>query len=187
LSGVGEQPEPSTAAVTSAMAAGDENAVETFYRRYFDRLYAMARRASGRDEAFCLDVVQESVLRVLRTVKAVDSEAKLVAWLKLVVRTTAYDLLKSESRRRRREALVAVGPGDVSETIEPDEDRLTWLRNHIERMDGDVARAMDLRYARGWGLARIARALGISIGTVDGRLRRAIGKLRSAAREVEDD
>src|SRR5690349_21207024 len=91
------------AALTSAMAAGDGVAIEAFYRAHFNRLYREARRSTGRDESFCLDVVQESVLRIVRTVRRVESEPQLVAWLKLVVRTTAYDLLRAEMRRRRRE------------------------------------------------------------------------------------
>ena len=37
--------------LTAAMAAGDGPAVESFYRQYFGRLYAWARRATRRDEA----------------------------------------------------------------------------------------------------------------------------------------
>lgn len=169
------------AAMTAGMAAGDEQAVELFYRRYFDRLYAMARRASGRDEAFCLDTVQESVLRILRNVRRVNEERQLLAWLGLVVRTAAYDLLKSETRRRRRESVVAVGADAVAQTGESDEERIGWLGEQIAQMDPALARAIDLRYSRGWTLARVASALGISIGSVDGRLRRALRTLRSMA------
>jgi len=102
--------------LTGAMAAGDEQAVEEFYRAYFPWLYQKARRATGRDEAFCLDVVQESVLRILRCVRPVEAEGPFRAWLRLVVQSTAYDLLKSESRRARREAIVAVaGNGHAPE------------------------------------------------------------------------
>jgi RNA polymerase sigma factor (sigma-70 family) len=173
------------AAMTAGLAAGDEQAVELFYRRYFDRMYGMARRASGRDESFCLDVVQESVLRVLRNVRRVSEEGQLAAWLGLVERTTAYDLLKSENRRRRREAMVAVGADAVAATAESDEERIVWLGEQIARMDPALARAIDLRYSRGWTLAHVASALGISIGSVDGRLRRALRTLRSIA-EVDD-
>src|SRR3954465_16051831 len=97
--------------LTEAMSAGDARAVEAFYRKYFQFLYHTAQKVTGRDESFCLDVVQDTVLRVIRTVRRVDSEARLFAWLRLVVRTTAFDLLKNESRRRRRETAVAVVVG----------------------------------------------------------------------------
>ena len=86
------------------MAAGDSRAVEAFYRQYFDWIFGQARRVSGRDESFCLDVVQESVLRVIRTVRPIGSEGQFRAWLQLVVRTTALDLMRSERRRGKRES-----------------------------------------------------------------------------------
>src|SRR3954471_16462602 len=87
--------------LTAGMAAGDAKAVESFYRRYFDWLYAQARRATRRDEAFCLDVVQDAVLRIVRTIRRVSTESELRAWLRLVVQTTALDRLRCERRRQK--------------------------------------------------------------------------------------
>ena len=179
--------------LTAAMAAGDPAAVEAFYRRYFDRLYAWARQATRRDEAFCLDVVQDAVLRVVRTVRPAAGEAQLVAWLKLVVRTTAYDHLKAERRRAKRHeaAVTATVPpyaaGDPATAVSDDGDaaeqaeRLRWLRAQLDAMDPHLARLIDLRFARRWTLARIGELVGVSAGTVDGRLRRALAKLRRLA------
>ena len=91
---------PETIALTTSMAAGDGEAVGRFYLHYFDALCREARRATRRDEAFCLDVVQESVLRVIRNVRAIESPAQFEAWLRLVVRTCALDLLRREIRAR---------------------------------------------------------------------------------------
>ena len=55
------------------MTAGNAKAVETFYSQYFDFLYHHARRATRRDEAFCLDVVQDAVIRIMRTIRRVES------------------------------------------------------------------------------------------------------------------
>src|SRR4051812_41933319 len=153
------------------MAAGNAGSIETFYSQYFDFLYQHARRATRRDEAFCLDVVQDSVIRIMRTIRRVDSEAQLRAWLGLVVRTTAYDLLKAERRRGVREAvLVPAGVDDAN----ADEDQLEQLRTEIFRLDPLLVRMIELRFERQWTLARIAGQLGLSVGTIDGRLRRAL-------------
>jgi len=163
------------------MAAGDAAAVEVFYRRYFPSLYTQAQRATRRDEAFCLDVVQESVLRIIRSIRPVASEAQLMAWLQLVVRTTAYDLLRAERRRRVREALVPVGaPADPA----PDVEQLAWLKDQIERLDPQLVHLIELRFTHQWTLARMAECLGLPLGTIDGRLRRALGQLRQRARET---
>ena len=174
--------------LTAAMAAGDARAIEAFYRQYFELMYRHACNITRRDESFCLDVVQDAVLRVIRTVRRAGSEAQLAAWLRLVTQTAAYDLLKSESRRRKRETLVAlpVGPTGASAEAPFDEDRIAWLRQEISSLDPQIARMIELRYQKQWTLARIAESLGIPIGTVDGRLRRALRLLRSRAQRSND-
>jgi len=174
-----------TAALTAGLAAGEPAAVEAFYRAWFARLYEWARRATGRDEAFCLDVVQEAVLRVVRTVRSVDSPARFAAWLKLVVRTTAYDALKKERRGRGAAARWAptAPPGDPADAVADDE-RLAWLKRELDAADADLARLIELRYRDGWTLDRIARAAGLTTGGVDGRLRRALAVLRERAAEA---
>jgi RNA polymerase sigma factor (sigma-70 family) len=176
--------------LTAAMAAGDRRAVEQFYRQYFDLMYSHAYSITRRDEAFCLDVVQDAVLRVVRTVRRVESEAQLAAWLRLVTQTAAYDRLKSESRRKRRETLIAVA-ADARESPAPrddcDEVRLAWLRRELDSLDPQIAQMIEMRYQRRWTLARMAAALGLSIGTVDGRLRRVLAELRTRAKGLNDE
>lgn len=175
--------------LTAAMAAGEARAVEAFYRQYFDTMYRHACTLTRRDEAFCLDVVQDAVLRVIRTVRPVNSEAQFASWLRLVTQTAAYDLLKAESRRRRREALVALTADAAGQSPETpfDEEQFARLREQIASMDPRLARMIELRYEGGWTLARIAEAMGLSIGTVDGRLRRALRDLRTRGGRCDDE
>lgn len=177
------------ASLTARMAAGDVAAVEQFYRDYFDRLYGWARQFTRRDEAFCLDVVQDATLRIVRNVRPVDAEPPFVAWLRLVVQTTAYDLLKASARRATREQAAA-----TAERVECSADdqasqreRFDWLRAQLDAMDPALARMIDLRFSTGWTLARIGRLFGLSAGSVDGKLRRALAALRASSRGSFND
>ena len=160
--------------LTTAPAAGEEHAVETFYQRYFDWLYAQARRATRRDESFCLDVIQESLLRIIRTVRAVDDEVRFRAWLRLVVQTTAWDRLRSEKRRQQRElaAVAARSEGSCEEPI--DAEQREWLKDQIARFDPQIAQMLELRFQERWTLTKIGQLFGLSIGTIDWRLRKAL-------------
>jgi len=172
-----------TEQLTTALSAGEEHAVETFYRRYFDWLYAQARRAARRDEAFCLDIVQDAVIRVLRSVRPVQDEPQFRAWLKLVVQTAAWDRLRSEKRRTNRElALATVRGGSEDEAI-ADEEQQEWLKAQISKLDPELVRMIELRYEQNWTLARISKLLGLSIGTIDWRLRKALARIRERAIE----
>jgi RNA polymerase sigma factor (sigma-70 family) len=173
------------AALTAAVSKGDAAAVEAFYRRYFDWLYAEARRATRRDEAFCLDVVHDAVLKIVRTIRPVEKEPQLLAWLRLVVQTVAFDLIRGERRRSRREA----SRGDSSSiecaaTAVANEEQAAWLREQLTLLDPHIVQLIELRYTQRWTLQRIAQRLGLSVATVDGRLRRALERLREAAVEV---
>jgi RNA polymerase sigma factor (sigma-70 family) len=177
-------PQPlDVARVTAAMARGDASAAETFYRACFRELYAEARHVTRRDEAFCLDVVQDSLLRILRTVRPVESRRQLAAWLKLVVRTTAYDLLRRERRRKAREQLAV----ESRHTSQADAEQLRWLQERLREIDPRIAELIELRFTQRWTLARIADRTGLTTAMVDGRLRRALGKLRAAALEEFDE
>jgi RNA polymerase sigma factor (sigma-70 family) len=169
------------AQLTCAVARGEEAAVEAFYRRFFDVLYRHARQVSRRDESFCLDVVQDAMLRIVRSLRAVPTEPQLVAWLKLVVQSVTYDALRRERRRREREAGRSRNGDHVA--LEPDE-RLAWLRQELLALDPELVRLIELRFVHGWTLARMAQTLGLTVGTIDGRLRRALDRIRRRATDV---
>ena len=165
--------------LTAAMAAGDAGAIDAFYREYFDWMYSQARRMTRRDESFCLDVVQDAVLRVMRTVKPVDCENRFRGWLRLVIQTTAFDLLRGEARRKNREAMVE--PARMEVTV--DSLQLDWLREQIAMLDPELVDLIELRFTQDWTLRKIGEKLGISVSAVDGRLRRALKQLKLAAED----
>ena len=176
-----------TEKLTTALAAGDEYAVETFHRQYFDWLYAQARRATRRDESFCLDVVQEAMLRIIRTIRSVESDTRFRAWLRLVIQTTAWDKLRSEKRRQQHELVAVTMRSEMSSDDEhSDEEQAEWLKAQITRMDPQIVKMIELRYEQRWTLGRIGKMFGLSIGTVDWRLRRTLAELRDRAKEEFD-
>jgi DNA-directed RNA polymerase specialized sigma24 family protein len=73
--------------LTTAIASGDTEAFGRFYDRWFDWSVAEARRATGRDESFCLDVVQDAMMRVIKSMKPLPHEAALYRWMRVVIRS----------------------------------------------------------------------------------------------------
>jgi RNA polymerase sigma factor (sigma-70 family) len=171
------------------MAGGDPEAVTQFYGEYFDWMYTQARLATARDESFCLDVVQEAILRVIRSIKPVDNDARLRAWLRLVVQTTALDLLRKERRSKAREISRA-----TSEVVvpEPVDEQTAWLTGALAGLDPQIVRMIEMRFEQRWTLRRIGQALGVTTSAVDGRLRRVLKELRKMASattlfDIEDE
>lgn len=169
--------------LTGAIASGDTEAFASFYRDWFDRAYGFARRATGRDEAFCLDVVQDAMLRVIRSMREMDSEQDVSNWLFAVVKSCAYDSLRKERRRIARES-TGRRQAEVNEELS---ERLAWLRAELAHLDPGVFPLLALRYRFGWTLERIGQTLGIKPGAVDGRIRRTASELKKKWAETQDE
>ena len=77
--------------LTAAIASGDPEAFAAFYRQWFDFVFGISRTVSKRDEQFCLDVVQDTMMRVIRHMKPLESDEQIKRWLNTVVRSCCYD------------------------------------------------------------------------------------------------
>jgi RNA polymerase sigma-70 factor (ECF subfamily) len=169
--------------ITRRFAAGDSQAFAQFYDTFFDLMYCEACRLSGRDESTCLDLVHESMLKAIRSIRPTESDAQLRAWCRSVVKSVTYDWLRREMRTRSA-PLESMNELDhtESESLER-EARWRWIEEQIQKEPADLQRLFALRYRWGWTLERIARRLGVKTGAVDGKLRRAIEQLRAKAQE----
>lgn len=172
----------SASQLSCAMARGDAAAVERFYRAYFDFLLAEARRCTRRDEGFCLDAVQDATLRIVRCIQPVADEAHLRRWLRVVVRSCAYDRLRCDRRRAERERIYGQAQHRVQEQA-ADDGQIEWLRQELSMLDDQLVKMIDHRYRDGLRLGQIAERMGLSLASVDGRIRRALERLRQAAGE----
>ncbi len=180
----------SVTSLTAAIASGDTEAFAQFYEDWFDELYAYARSATRRDESFCLDLIQDVMLKVIRHLPPIDSEPALRLWLRRVVANTARDRFRTESRRLRREQRHADARPEVTETADTNDElevRLKWLRDELTSMDDELAELITARHRFGWTMARIGAVFGLHPSAADGRTRRATTALKRKAREVFDE
>jgi RNA polymerase sigma factor (sigma-70 family) len=171
----------SVSALTSAIASGDPEALARFYSAWFDFMYTHARSLTRRDEAFCLDVVHDAMLRIIRSMRRMEREHELRRWVSAVVRSSALDRLRRESRRRRREA--EARPASAAASWAETSSRLEWVERQMAALDDRSAALLIMRHRLGWTLKQIGAALGLGPGAVDGRLRRVTSTLRHRAQE----
>ena len=171
------------AQLTTRMAAGDPAAIELFYQHYFDTMYLAARHAIGGDEATCLDIVQDALLKIVRSIRPTATTEHLHAWINKVVRSVAIDGLRQRRAQLKRE--MATSLRQSSHAYEDEHAqvhaRLIWLEERIDQLDPESRQLMTLRYKLGWTLQRIALRIGIKTGAVDGRIRRLVEQLRQQA------
>jgi RNA polymerase sigma factor (sigma-70 family) len=104
--------EPAIQQMIAAIADGNTSAFAVFYEQWFDRGVDLISILTRRDESFCLDVVQDAMVRAIKSLRprlGIATRQDLDRWMTRVLHTTALDHLRKESRRRTRESRSALG------------------------------------------------------------------------------
>jgi RNA polymerase sigma-70 factor (ECF subfamily) len=176
------------AALTGAIARGDQAALATFYETWFDRCFHLARSLTRRDESFCLDTVQDAMLRVARSMKQIDSAPELERWMARVVHTAALDLLRKESRRVARERRRSADATHLGEQQVSIDERVHWLRDQLASLGAEDRNMLALRFVQDRTLEETGKAVGMTGDAAHGKLRRVLEQLRAAGvKELDDE
>ena len=166
----------------SLLGDGDAQAFALLYDRHSRAAYSLAYRfMNGRQAAE--DLLQESFIKVWRSAGGYRvGRASVRTWILSIVRNRAIDQLRSRaSRRRTREKVEASAP-----TSEPNEAFAeTWrnsqraqVREALNTLPQEQLKILELAYFSGYTHVEIADLLGLPLGTVKGRMRRGLKKLR---------
>jgi RNA polymerase sigma-70 factor (ECF subfamily) len=162
--------------------AGDAAAFALLYDRHSRAAYGLAYRILGEATA-AEDVVQEAFLTIWRQAATYGPERGTVrAWLLAIVHHRAIDHVRRRSyREERQQALDAVAdPPDSADTWEQACQSVEGqhVREALEHLPPDQRRSITLAYFGGYTHDEIARLLGVPLGTVKGRLRIGLQKMR---------
>jgi len=173
--------EPDLEALLSEIAGGDEIAFETFYVATVDRCFALARSILS-DHAWAEDCAADVYSQVWRTACEFDAKkGSAVAWLVMISRTRAIDLL----RRERRHLGVPWSAAEISSIASPASDAsfggliaVGRLKRCLAALSEVQKRMVELAFFNDLSHGEIARTTGIPIGTVKSHLRRALAALK---------
>ena len=160
---------------------GDSAAFSVLVDRHQATAYAAARRILGPSPA-AEDVVQEALLQLWRSGSQFSPQrGSLRAWLLVLVRSRAIDLVRRESVRaaatQRAQAMYVEDPVVVREEAERRDDA-RQLKASIVNLPTEQAQVLGLQFVAGRSQSEIASALDIPLGTIKGRTRLALAKLR---------
>ena len=121
------------------------------------------------------DIVQEAFVRFWRRQHSIENRALLYA----TVRSTALDHLRSDQRRARREAAVAL---DGAQHLEPQfttvDEGQQMLAAAVERLPNEQREVVILKIWNELTFAEIGHVLEISQNTAASRYRYALGALK---------
>jgi RNA polymerase sigma-70 factor, ECF subfamily len=151
-------------------------------------------RAMLQEEDEAEEIVTEAFRQLWENLPSAAGEhAGLMPYLMRLTRHRAIDRLRARRRRQRlMNAAALAGEPPVVPPSEPDEAGRPGYRVHaqihaaLKALPSDEQAVVQLAYFRGLSQSEVAAALGIPLGTVKSRLRRAFGRLRESLAGLED-
>jgi RNA polymerase sigma-70 factor (ECF subfamily) len=168
----------------------DPVAFEVFYDRHGGAAYSLAYRIVG-DPTAAEDVAQEAFLSIWRSRARYDpARGSVRAWTLGIVRNRAIDALRREGGRAPKLDLddeAALEREEAPERTEAEalrRETARQVRGALGALPNEQSRVIELAYFGGFTHTEIARMLGMPIGTVKGRMRLGLEKMRARFAEV---
>jgi RNA polymerase sigma-70 factor (ECF subfamily) len=166
-------------------AQNDAAAFEIIFDRHVDAAYALSRRMCG-TPGLAEDVVQEAFLSIWRTAARYDpARGSVRSWTLAVVHHRAIDALRRAGVHERRRA----SDEGIEESLEaPNRTDTTAIRSSeakdikaaLQELPAEQRQAIELAYFGGFTHVEIAEITGAPIGTVKGRMRLGLQRLRGS-------
>ena len=164
----------------------DEAALRQLYDRTSPRLFGLALRVV-RQREWAEDVLQEAFLTIWRV--AGDYRGTLsppLAWLGLIVRSRALDLLRRRTADRAQltqefdELLADTLESDAPNPMDlADAGEQAWaLHQCLQQLEGRQREVVSLAYLRDLSHGELSEQLKLPLGTVKTWIRRGLEKLR---------
>jgi RNA polymerase sigma-70 factor (ECF subfamily) len=158
---------------------GDETGMEAIFKRYSGPVYSVALRVlhdSGQAE----DVMQEIFLQLWRNPEAfVHGRGSLGAWLVVVARNRAIDVLRRRKPTDSVDEVVLASPCDISAEAERN-GMMEKVRVILADLPEEQRKSLELAYFEGLSHSEIASRTGDPLGTVKTRIRLGLMSLRKA-------
>jgi RNA polymerase sigma-70 factor (ECF subfamily) len=167
-----------------ALARSELDALEGLYERYKRIAFSLAYRIVG-ERGAAEDVLQEAFLSVWRQAGSFRRDRGTARnWLLSVVRHRAIDRIRAATSAGAHVPLDEVpdGPSD-----QPGVWQQVWVnvqgdtvRNALDQLPPEQKKSIELAYFSGYTQSEIAELMRVPLGTVKGRMRMALHKLKAA-------
>jgi RNA polymerase sigma-70 factor (ECF subfamily) len=167
----------------SLVEASDAEAFATLYDRHSRAAFSLAYRMMG-DRQAAEDLAQDAFLKVWRSAGSYRAERGSVrTWILSIAHNRGIDQLRSHaSRRRTQDRIEASAPrSQPSEAFAE-----TWrnsqrdqVREALNTLPSEQLKILELAYFSGYTHVEISEVLSLPLGTVKGRMRLGLKKIRN--------
>jgi RNA polymerase sigma-70 factor (ECF subfamily) len=167
----------------SLVETGDAEAFATLYERHSRAAYSLAYRMMGERQA-SEDLAQDAFIKVWRGAGSYRSERGSVrTWILSIVHNRGIDQLRSHASRRRTQDKIEAS---AARSQPSDAFAETWrnaqreqVREALSTLPEEQLKILELAYFSGYTHVEIAELLSVPLGTVKGRMRLGLKKIRT--------
>jgi RNA polymerase sigma-70 factor (ECF subfamily) len=169
---------------------GDPRAFELVYDRHSGAAFSLAYRMVGRGNV-AEDVVQEAFLSIWRSGARYErARGSVRTWVLGIVHHRAIDQLRRSSVHSKRRASDEgiedrIESGERTDVEVARRDEAQAIRTAMESLPPEQSHVIELAYFGGFTHTEIAEMLETPVGTVKGRMRLGLEKLRHGLRLLE--
>jgi RNA polymerase sigma-70 factor, ECF subfamily len=167
----------------------DAEAFEVFYDRHGGAAFSLAYRILG-DRNAAEDCIQEAFISIWRSGGRFDpTRGSVRSWTLSIVRNRAIDALRSKAGKAPKltfddDAILESRPAEeLTDEEAMRQETATEVRGAISRLPGEQSKVIQLAYFGGFSQSEIARMLNVPLGTVKGRMRLGLEKIRGKLAE----
>ena len=154
---------------------------EKVYKEFYKLAYPVIIQII-KDHAATEDIIQESFLKAIDNKPAIQSEAQLINWLKVVVRNSTYNYLRKHKKRLNEVDVESVFIDNTldyateSDFIEREinvKELETQIGKYLQELKPDFRCLIEMRWKHDMSYKEIAEVLGTDEKTVKYKLHRA--------------
>jgi RNA polymerase sigma-70 factor (ECF subfamily) len=167
----------------------DAEAFEVFYDRHGGAAYSLAYRILG-ERGAAEDCIQEAFISIWRSGGKFDAARGSVrSWTLSIVRNRAIDVLRSKAGKAPKmtfdddEIIESRPSGELTDEEAMRHETATEVRGALSQLPGDQSKVIQLAYFGGFSQSEIAGMLNVPLGTVKGRMRLGLKKIRGELAE----
>jgi len=152
------------------------------YDHYADSLYGIINRILG-DDQLAEDALQKSMLKIWENIGAYDQgKASFFTWMGVIARNTALDQKRLKTFQAKQKT-VQVDDIVYRAEIRSTEGATIDAARLLSSLDENNKVVLELAYLKGYTQQEISDLLGIPLGTVKTRMRKAISVLRDQLKD----
>jgi len=173
----------------AAVKAGSVAAFNVLYERYCDRVYRVARSVCG-DDGRAQEAAQEAFVSIWRARASYDDCRTAAPWVLTVARNRAIDIARRNEphavHRAAEDRLADVpAAGVIADRVVAD-DQARHVISALAELPDAQREVITLAFYGQLTYNEIAAHLNVPLGTVKGRMRLALNRLRKDVKHISD-